>query len=66
MIVKIISEGLNVRNNILSSLLGEMARKEHYFEISAGGKKVSEISSCSPKVTYPISPEPEFRSPGTF
>jgi hypothetical protein len=30
-VVKVVTEGLNVRDDLFSSLSGEMTREEHYF-----------------------------------
>lgn len=62
-VVEVVSEGLNMRYNIVSSLAGQMPGEKNYSRFSLTFKNYAKLL---PKVTYPISPLPESLTPGTF
>ena len=65
MVVEVIAEGLNVRDDIGHSLGCKVPGEQDWQSWLENNPRQYNVADHKPKVTYPISPVPVFLTPGT-
>jgi len=65
MIMEVIAEGLDMGNDVRHTLRSKMAGEQDWMGVSKYEDDTISTKFNIPKVTYPISPDPELLTPGT-